>query len=156
MGIQSFSLFAAMCACLFLCTTASQGARNIQGSSLQLCSTSPMTGWLRDGYCNTDNRDHGTHVVCAIMTEEFLTYTKAQGNDLSTPTSWFPGLRPGDGWCLCALRWRQAYRAGKAPSVKVQATHSKALEFISRTTLENFAVQNYQMSSSSSRLSNGW
>ena len=91
-----------------------------------------MTGFYRTGTCQTGPRDTRSHVVCAVMTEEFLTYTKAQGNDLSTPRPEydFPGLKPGDGWCLCALRWKEAYDAGVAPPVKLEATHEAALKYI--------------------------
>jgi len=113
--------------------------QNVYGNALELCSNDPLTGWYRDGYCNTDNRDGGSHVVCAEMTAEFLAYTRARGNDLSTahPPS-FPGLTPGDFWCLCATRWREALDAGVAPRVNVGATHRSALSFrgISRETLE--------------------
>ena len=118
-------------------------AKNILGTKLQSCCTDPMTGFLRDGFCNTNQIDHGTHVVCAVVTEEFLTFTKARGNDLSTPRSeyQFPGLKAGDGWCLCALRWKEAYDAGVAPSLKPEATHEKALEFIDKKALEAHYIQ---------------
>ncbi len=105
---------------------------NVLGTPLQPCCLDPLTGYFRDGSCRTDETDRGTHVVCAVMTEEFLTYTRAKGNDLSTPNPRyrFPGLKPGDGWCLCALRWQEAFEAGVAPPVKLEATHEKALEFI--------------------------
>ncbi|NHF60476.1 DUF2237 family protein [Flavobacteriaceae bacterium TP-CH-4] len=107
-------------------------AKNILGGELQSCCFQPMTGFYRDGYCRTGPEDVGTHVVCAIMTDEFLRYTKAQGNDLSTPIPHFkfPGLKPGDQWCLCASRWKQAYLVGKAPEVVLEATHEKALEYV--------------------------
>ncbi len=106
--------------------------KNVLGTELQLCCNAPKTGFYRDGFCRTGPEDVGTHVVCAIMTEEFLGYTKAQGNDLSTPIPiyQFPGLQPGDKWCLCASRWKQAYKAGKAPEVILEATHEKALQLI--------------------------
>jgi uncharacterized protein (DUF2237 family) len=112
-------------------------ARNALGESLQACCTDPMTGFYRDGHCHTGPDDRGVHVVCAVMTEEFLSYTKAQGNDLSTPRPQydFPGLKPGDGWCLCAARWLEAYEAGVAPPVKLEATHAKALDIIPREAL---------------------
>ena len=105
---------------------------NVLGTPLQSCCTDPMTGYYRDGFCNTGADDIGTHVVCAEMTEEFLTYTKSRGNDLSTPMPVyrFPGLKPGDKWCLCALRWREAYYAGYAPPVVLERTHEKALQYI--------------------------
>ena len=115
-------------------------AKNIIGTDLQLCCTDPMTGFFRDGYCNTSRMDHGTHVVCAIVTEEFLAFTKSKGNDLSTPHPeyQFPGLKPGDCWCLCALRWKEAYETGVAPPIKPEATHAKALEIISQDILQRF------------------
>ena len=117
-------------------------ARNVLGESLQACCTDPMTGFYRDGHCHTGPDDRGVHVVCAVMTEDFLTYTKAQGNDLSTPRPQynFPGLKPGDGWCLCAARWMEAYEAEVAPPVKLDATHEKALDIIPRDVLEAHAV----------------
>ncbi|MEL7161001.1 MAG: DUF2237 domain-containing protein [Bacteroidota bacterium] len=107
-------------------------AKNVLGNDLIPCCTDPMTGYYRDGVCNTGPTDHGRHVVCAIMTEEFLTFTKGRGNDLSTPQPeyQFPGLKPGDGWCLCALRWKEAYEAGVAPYVKLEATHVRALDYV--------------------------
>ena len=116
--------------------------KNVLGTDLQLCCTDPVTGFFRDGYCHTNNMDQGTHVVCAIMTEEFLKFTKSQGNDLSTPRSeyQFPGLKPGDQWCLCALRWKEAHDAGVAPPVKPEATHEKMLEFVDKETLEVYYV----------------
>ena len=105
---------------------------NVFGQPLELCCDSPKTGFYRDGFCNTGSIDLGTHVVCAEMTKEFLDYTRSKGNDLSTPnpTYDFPGLKPGDCWCLCALRWKEAYEAGVAPKVKLEATHDKALEYL--------------------------
>lgn len=104
---------------------------NVLGDKLIGCCTDPLTGYFRDGYCRTAGIDRGTHVICAIMTETFLTYTKSQGNDLSSPIpQWnFPGLKPGDGWCLCILRWLEAEKAGVAPKVKLEATDEKALEY---------------------------
>lgn len=106
--------------------------KNVLGTELKPCCYQPKTGFYRDGFCRTGPEDVGTHVVCAIMTEEFLVYTKAQGNDLSTPIPMyqFPGLKPGDKWCLCASRWKQAYKAGKAPEVDLEATHEKALQIV--------------------------
>jgi uncharacterized protein (DUF2237 family) len=106
--------------------------KNVLGTQLQACCYEPKTGFYRDGFCRTGPEDVGTHVVCAIMTAEFLVYTKEQGNDLSTPMPMyqFPGLQPGDKWCLCASRWKQAYKSGKAPEVVLEATHEKALQII--------------------------
>lgn len=102
------------------------------GTELQACCFAPKTGFYRDGFCKTGPEDVGTHVVCAVMTEEFLVYTKARGNDLSTPMPQyrFPGLQAGDKWCLCASRWKEAYNEGKAPEVILEATHQKALELV--------------------------
>lgn len=118
-------------------------AQNVLGEPLQSCCTDPMTGFYRDGHCNTGPDDFGTHVVCARMTEAFLEYTKSKGNDLSTPRPEynFPGLRPGDGWCLCALRWREAYEAGLAPPVVLESTHEKALEYIGLEVLREHEAE---------------
>lgn len=107
-------------------------AKNVLGTDLISCCTAPMTGYYRDGVCNTGPTDTGRHVICAIMTEEFLHFSKGRGNDLSTPRPeyQFPGLHPGDGWCLCALRWKEAFEAGVAPLVKLEATHEQALEYV--------------------------
>jgi uncharacterized protein (DUF2237 family) len=112
---------------------------NVLGTPLQSCCTDPVTGFYRDGHCRTGPTDSGRHVVCAVMTEDFLTFTKARGNDLSTPVPQyqFPGLRPGDGWCLCALRWKEAYDAGLAPPVRLEATHEAALNFVTLEMLES-------------------
>ncbi len=117
-------------------------ATNVLGGPLQICCTSPMTGFYRDGKCNTGAGDMGAHVVCAQVTEEFLAYTKAQGNDLSSPAPicGFPGLKPGDFWCLCASRWQQALEAGIAPPVKLAATHAIALEHVALEDLKRYAV----------------
>lgn len=106
--------------------------RNVLKGALQACCTNPLTGFYRDGYCRTGPADSGSHVVCAIMTEEFLDFTRLRGNDLSTPMPYFnfPGLKPGDRWCLCALRWKEAYQEGFAPPVILEATHEKVLEYI--------------------------
>lgn len=106
--------------------------KNVLGTELLACCYAPKTGFYRDGFCKTGTEDIGTHVICAIMTEEFLEYTKLQGNDLSTPVPiyQFPGLKAGDKWCLCAARWKEAYKAGKAPEVVLEATHKKALEIV--------------------------
>jgi uncharacterized protein len=102
-----------------------------------------MTGWKRDGKCNTDENDQGTHTVCAQVTDEFLEYTKSQGNDLSTPTkNGFPGLKEGDKWCLCALRWREAQEAGVAPLLDLNATNSKTLEYVYSGILEEYNIEN--------------
>lgn len=106
-------------------------ARNVLGGELQPCSTDPLTGFYRDGCCNTGTDDLGVHTVCARMTEEFLRFSKERGNDLSTPRPGFPGLRPGDRWCLCASRWQEAVEAGMAPEVVLESTHAASLEWVS-------------------------
>ena len=106
--------------------------KNVLDSELQDCGISPMTGFYRDGCCNTGPGDVGTHTVCAIMTDEFLEYSKSKGNDLITPRPEFdfPGLKAGDSWCLCALRWEEARQAGCAPRVKLTSTNIKTLEMV--------------------------
>ena len=103
--------------------------KNVLGTELKCCGTKPITGYFRDGFCRTDESDHGRHVVGSVVDEKFLTYTKSKGNDLSTPKPMygFPGLKPGDRWCLCALRWKEAFEAGCAPKVILEATHEKSL-----------------------------
>jgi len=115
-------------------------ASNVLGKTLETCCTEPLTGFYRDGKCNTGAGDLGAHVVCAQMTEDFLSYTKAQGNDLSTPSFGFPGLKPGDRWCLCALRWKQALDDGIAPPVVLAATHASTLEYVSLDDLKHHAI----------------
>ena len=117
-------------------------AKNVLGTDLITCSTEPLTGFYRDGCCQTGFDDMGTHTVCAQMTEAFLRYTKERGNDLSTPRPEFnfPGLKPGDFWCLCATRWKEALDAGVAPKVKLEACHSKTLEIVSMADLEKHAM----------------
>jgi uncharacterized protein (DUF2237 family) len=112
------------------------------GRPLQPCSTELQTGWFRDGTCNTDTEDRGVHVVCAQVTREFLTFTRGRGNDLETPRpgARFPGLKPGDRWCLCADRWKEALDAGVAPPVVPEATHAKALRHVSQQSLLDRAV----------------
>ena len=116
-------------------------ARNVLGGALAECSRDPMTGFYRDGCCNTGPDDTGSHVVCARVTTAFLEYSRSQGNDLMTPFSGFPGLKDGDGWCLCAHRWEEARLAGVAPPVRLEATHEKALEIVSRADLEAHALK---------------
>lgn len=101
-----------------------------------------MTGWYRNGCCETGGDDHGVHTVCAIMTEDFLEFSKSKGNDLSTPMPQynFPGLKPGDKWCLCAMRWQEALDHGMAPLVDLAATHMRTLEFVDLDDLKRFAV----------------
>jgi uncharacterized protein len=116
--------------------------RNVLGSILQPCSTNPLTGWFRDGCCRTGSGDHGVHVVCAEMDARFLEFSKSRGNDLTTPRpgSEFPGLKPGDRWCVCASRWQEAFEAGCAPKVVLEATHESALEFIDAEHLRRHAA----------------
>ncbi len=115
---------------------------NVLGQPLKPCSVQPITGFFRNGCCETGPTDRGRHIVCAVMTDEFLAFSKAQGNDLSTPIADynFPGLKAGDQWCLCLERWREAYEAGKAPKVVLEATHQIALERLKLSVLEAFAV----------------
>jgi hypothetical protein len=117
-------------------------AENVLGGKLEACCTSPMTGFYRDGTCNTGAGDLGAHIICAEMTEEFLAFTQSKGNDLSTPVLAFdfPGLKPGDRWCLCATRWQEALNAGVAPSVILTATHASALEYVSLNDLKQHAL----------------
>jgi uncharacterized protein len=117
-------------------------SKNVQGGKLQICSISPMTGFFRNGCCETGPQDIGTHVVCAQVTEEFLAYTKSQGNDLSTPVPMFqfPGLKPGDKWCLCVSRWKQALEAGFAPPIVLSATHEGALSVVALEILKEHAL----------------
>lgn len=117
-------------------------ARNVLGGPLKACSHDPLTGWLRDGCCNTDRHDLGLHTVCALMTAEFLEFSKARGNDLATPRPefGFPGLKPGDRWCLCAARWQEALEAGCAPRVVLAATHVNTLAVCSLIDLKAHAA----------------
>jgi hypothetical protein len=115
---------------------------NVLGGRLEPCSVEPRTGFYRDGCCNTGPEDLGLHVVCARMTARFLEFSRAQGNDLSTPQPevGFPGLKPGDRWCLCAARWREALDAGVAPPVVLTATHEEALAVIALDDLKRHAI----------------
>lgn len=116
-------------------------AKNVFGENLISCSEAPMTGFFRNGCCETGPEDAGTHTVCAVMTEKFLNFSSSRGNDLMTPRpEWdFPGLKPGDRWCLCASRWFEAYMAGFAPFVVLEATNEKTLEWIKLEDLVKFA-----------------
>jgi uncharacterized protein (DUF2237 family) len=116
--------------------------KNVLGTELKVCCTSPMTGFYRDGYCRTGADDTGRHTVCILATDEFLEFSKAAGNDLSTPRPEyaFPGLKAGDKWCLVAMRWQQALEADMAPQVYLESTHESALEFISLEDLRHHAV----------------
>ena len=117
-------------------------AYNVLGEPLEACSMKPMTGFYRDGCCNTGRQDIGSHTVCAVMTAEFLDFSKSRGNDLSTPMPelGFPGLKPGDRWCLCAPRWQEALEASEAPRVVLRATHQGALSYCSLADLKRLAV----------------
>jgi hypothetical protein len=117
-------------------------SRNVLGERLEVCSLKPMTGFFRDGCCDTSREDVGSHTVCAVMTAGFLAYSKSRGNDLSTPVPdyGFPGLQSGDRWCLCAPRWQEAFEAGQAPRVVLRATHEGALAHCSLADLKRFAV----------------
>src|SRR6478752_9132896 len=111
---------------------------NVFGQPLQACCFSPMTGFYRDGFCRTGPDDKGLHTVCIVATAEFLEFSRAQGNDLSTPmpAHGFPGLAPGDRWCLCAPRWQEAYEAGAAPAVRLRSTHARTLEWCELSALQ--------------------
>jgi hypothetical protein len=117
-------------------------ASNVFGQPLQPCSFDPLTGFYRDGCCHTGPGDRGLHTVCTVMTDEFLRFSQAAGNDLSTPVPefGFPGLKPGDRWCLCVTRWMEAFEAGCAPQVVLEATHISALEYVSLEDLQSYAV----------------
>ena len=115
---------------------------NIYGDPLIACCSDPMTGYFRDGFCRTISEDTGTHTVCAVVTEAFLAYSASRGNDLMTPIPhWnFPGLQPGDKWCLCISRWLEAEKAGKAPPIILEATHQKSLQYASLALLQQYAA----------------
>ena len=115
---------------------------NVQGNELVPCSYDPLTGYFRDGCCSTDENDSGSHVICTKVTAAFLAFSLAHGNDLTTPRpQWrFAGLRPGDRWCLCANRWKEAFEAGVAPPVVLESTHIRALEFVLLEDLEKHAA----------------
>jgi uncharacterized protein (DUF2237 family) len=115
---------------------------NVLGEPVKPCSEAPMTGFFRDGCCNTGAEDVGLHVVCVVTTAEFLAFSKSRGNDLSTPIPeyGFPGLKPGDRWCLCAARWQEALEAGVAPRVVLAATHAAALQVVSLDDLKRHAI----------------
>jgi hypothetical protein len=119
-----------------------KSGRNVLGENLEVCGNSPKTGYYRSGVCETGPEDRGSHVICAWVTAEFLDFTKEMGNDLSTPSPalGFPGLKSGDRWCLCALRWKEALDAGVAPPVILEATHEAALRYVSLEDLKRFAV----------------
>ncbi|MEM7110749.1 MAG: DUF2237 domain-containing protein [Bacteroidota bacterium] len=122
----------------------SKNQLNVFGEQLITCGTQPLTGFYRDGCCNTGPTDTGTHTVCAVMTAAFLNFTKKQGNDLSTPVPYyqFPGLKPGDKWCLCVKRWKEALDSGVAPKVVLEATYEKALDVVTMEQLVEHAIDN--------------
>jgi uncharacterized protein len=117
-------------------------ARNVLGQPLIPCSTQPLTGFFRDGCCHTGPEDHGSHTICSVMTEDFLKFSRSKGNDLSTPRPefQFTGLKAGDRWCLCASRWKEAWEAGHAPRVILEATHEAAQRIVPRSVLEEHAL----------------
>src|SRR5690349_11154598 len=123
-------------------TASRDGALNVRGGALAPCSEAPQTGFYRNGCCDTGPEDTGMHTVCAVMTEAFLVFSREQGNDLSAPRPelGFPGLRPGDRWCLCVGRWREALAAGVAPPVVLAATHEEALAVVALDDLERHAI----------------
>jgi uncharacterized protein len=116
---------------------------NVLGEALEPCSTDPMTGFFRNGSCDTCVEDQGSHTVCAVMTADFLAFSRSVGNDLSTPHPQFgfAGLSPGDQWCLCAARFLQAYQAGRAPRIRLRSTHRRALEIVPLDVLREFSVE---------------
>ncbi|MDS3859707.1 DUF2237 domain-containing protein [Thermosynechococcaceae cyanobacterium BACA0444] len=120
-----------------------QHPKNVLGTPLQTCCTNPMTGFYRTGCCETGPDDRGVHVVCAQVTPAFLNYTQAQGNDLTTPAPQFnfPGLKPGDRWCLCASRWQEALEMGVAPPVILESTHIAALNYVALEDLKQHALK---------------
>lgn len=115
---------------------------NVWGEPLESCSTEPLTGFFRSGCCDTHSSDFGVHTVCAVVTAEFLEFSRSRGNDLSTPVPefGFPGLEPGDRWCLCAARWLEALQAGVAPRVRLRATHQRTLEVVPLADLKLYAI----------------
>ncbi len=124
---------------------ASRTAKNVLGTELIECCLAPITGFYRNGYCQTGPEDFGVHTVCIFATDEFLAFSKACGNDLSTPHPQFqfPGLKAGDRWCLCAARWLEAFEQGKAPGVFLESTHEKTLEIASLDKLKKHAVESF-------------
>lgn len=117
--------------------------KNVFGEPLEICCTAPMTGYFRDGLCRTITEDTGTHTVCAVMTNDFLRFSASRGNDLISPMPYFqfPGLKEGDKWCLCVSRWTEAEKAGKAPSLVLEATHEKTLEYAPLEMLVKYAFK---------------
>jgi uncharacterized protein len=123
-------------------TSLSSRPKNVLGTELQCCCTSPRTGFYRDGFCQTGPMDHGSHTVCAQVTTAFLEFSKSRGNDLSTPVPAyeFPGLNAGDRWCLCVSRWQEAFEAGCAPKIILESCHEKALEIVQLSDLKQYSL----------------
>jgi uncharacterized protein (DUF2237 family) len=117
-------------------------ALNVLGTELKSCSMEPVTGYFRDGCCHASAEDRGMHTLCAVMTEDFLAFTRLRGNDLPTPRPefGFPGIKPGDRWCLCVARWKEAWEGGSAPPVVMEATHASVLEFLDMDCLQTHAA----------------
>ena len=115
--------------------------KNVLGYKLQLCSSNPLTGYMRDGYCKVNNNDNGTHIVCAIVTKEFLEFTYKKGNDLITPRYNFPGLKSGDRWCLCVLRWIEAYNNKVAPFIDLNCTSENILKYVPHDILLKYGIK---------------
>ena len=113
---------------------------NVLGRNLKLCGLNPLTGYERKGYCSLNEHDQGTHIVCAIVTKEFLNFTYNKGNDLISPRNQFPGLKPGDRWCLCVLRWIEAYNNNVAPLLDLECTHSDVLKYVPLNILIKYAI----------------
>jgi uncharacterized protein len=128
-----------------IAAVAASSQRNLLGLPLEPCSTQPVTGYFRTGCCETDETDLGRHVVCAQMTAEFLAFSASRGNDLTTPRPGFAGLRPGDRWCLCAARWKEALDAQVAPPVILAATHEAATQLVSREVLLSYALDAHSL-----------
>lgn len=126
----------------FMANTPPQDAKNVYGDPLMTCCMDPVTGFYRNGKCMTGQEDYGTHIVCAMLTDEFLEYSKSKGNDLITskPEFNFPGLKAGDLWCLCIARWIEAQRDGVAPPIRLESTHIKALDYMTLEVLELYSI----------------
>jgi len=117
---------------------------NVFGKQIKPCSFDPLTGYQRKGYCNLDNNDKGTHIVCAIVTQDFLNFTYNKGNDLITPRHGFPGLKPGNKWCLCVSRWIEAYKHGVAPLIDLERTHRNVLKYINLDILRKYGTLDFR------------
>jgi len=113
---------------------------NVFGKKLKMCGLKPVTGYKRNGYCNLDESDEGTHIVCAVVTKDFLNFTLKKGNDLITPRNGFPGLKVGDRWCLCVFRWIEAYNNCYAPLIDLECTHSNVLKYVSLDILLQYSI----------------